>query len=274
MPSTKRARSRHLYSTYAPTSRVVRRRYVYRNFRVDYSSDVPKWILAVGGAGIVLGLATYGEGQHSTRSTPPAVAWRGACKPPAMPPCVRPAFQHRWGPSRRASSSMRASREAQQPARATRTLAGACAWHETRPCVHQGSGVQSYGEARVRGCRAARVRSLHLAPGLSPGLSPGHPQRATARRAPLAPSPRSARLQHHPRHRHPAVRDHALARLLHRAGHGRGGGRGLLVRTARLHHALPGTYDSCTSCQVVMTRASLHLEPRFQAGTNRLSLPS
>lgn len=34
--------------------------YVYRNFAVSSSAETPKWILALGGAGIVIGLATYG----------------------------------------------------------------------------------------------------------------------------------------------------------------------------------------------------------------------
>jgi phosphate/sulfate permease len=35
---------------------------VYNNFTVAASgAEVPKWILAMGGTGIVLGLATYGE---------------------------------------------------------------------------------------------------------------------------------------------------------------------------------------------------------------------
>ncbi|GLI68407.1 hypothetical protein VaNZ11_012794, partial [Volvox africanus] len=34
--------------------------YIYRFQRVDYLSDLPIWILVIGGAGIVMGLATYG----------------------------------------------------------------------------------------------------------------------------------------------------------------------------------------------------------------------
>ena len=35
--------------------------YVYNNRGVSTSAETPKWILALGGVGIVIGLATYGE---------------------------------------------------------------------------------------------------------------------------------------------------------------------------------------------------------------------
>ena len=35
--------------------------YVYNYRRVSSSAETPKWILALGGVGIVVGLATYGE---------------------------------------------------------------------------------------------------------------------------------------------------------------------------------------------------------------------
>jgi solute carrier family 20 (sodium-dependent phosphate transporter) len=34
--------------------------YVYKNQSISSSIPVPKWVLAIGGAGIVVGLATYG----------------------------------------------------------------------------------------------------------------------------------------------------------------------------------------------------------------------
>eukprot|EP00198_Chlamydomonas_reinhardtii_P006440 XP_001695776.1 sodium/phosphate symporter [Chlamydomonas reinhardtii] len=34
--------------------------YIYNNMRIDYQADLPIWILVVGGAGIVVGLGTYG----------------------------------------------------------------------------------------------------------------------------------------------------------------------------------------------------------------------
>ena len=36
------------------------RRYVYRNWTVSSKSETPRWVLALGGVGLVLGLATYG----------------------------------------------------------------------------------------------------------------------------------------------------------------------------------------------------------------------
>jgi hypothetical protein len=35
--------------------------YVYRKWAVSSSADTPYWVLALGGGGIVVGLATYGE---------------------------------------------------------------------------------------------------------------------------------------------------------------------------------------------------------------------
>lgn len=33
---------------------------MYRNYKISSKADSPKWILALGGAGIVVGLGTYG----------------------------------------------------------------------------------------------------------------------------------------------------------------------------------------------------------------------
>lgn len=45
--------------------------YVYNNLTVPPSnSDVYQWVLALGGVGIVIGLATYGERVQATRPMP------------------------------------------------------------------------------------------------------------------------------------------------------------------------------------------------------------
>jgi hypothetical protein len=46
--------------SYKHTLATLPRRYVYNNHNVARDAETPLWILAMGGAGLVVGLATYG----------------------------------------------------------------------------------------------------------------------------------------------------------------------------------------------------------------------
>ena len=49
--------------------------YVYRNWTISSSADTPVWVLAMGGAGIVVGLATYGYNIMATLGVGLAKVW-------------------------------------------------------------------------------------------------------------------------------------------------------------------------------------------------------